>query len=354
MSHFTVLVIGEDIKKQLAPFQENNMGDCPEKFMEFNDVEPEYRERYENDTETRYKRVGDEDLYEGGEDIFYRVAAPEEVVEFNSLPYFERSRKFPRHKYCDGGELYLHIGFDDFELIEVPVKEIYPTFDKYMTEYAGYRLDEKTGKYGYWENPNRKWDWYTVGGRWTGFFKLKEGAKCEVGSAGIMTERAKPGYADSALKGDIDFEAMRDAAGEEAGSRWDAVDAKLSGIPREDFVTWDKARDEMFPGDIEAAQKFYNEQPLAVAFKGCSDTVGYFADISDYLVPREKFVQTARDGAVCTFAILKDGKWYERGEMGWWCYVANEKDKDDWNSQFAKLIDELPDDARLTVVDCHI
>lgn len=34
--------------------------------------------------------------------------------------------------------------------------------------------------------------------------------------------------------------------------------------------------------------------------------------------------------------------------------VADEKNKDDWNAQFAKLIDDLPDDTRLTVVDCHI
>jgi hypothetical protein len=34
--------------------------------------------------------------------------------------------------------------------------------------------------------------------------------------------------------------------------------------------------------------------------------------------------------------------------------VRDEKDRDEWNLQFSKLIDELPDNAILTVVDCHI
>lgn len=33
MSHFTVMVFGDDAEKQLAPFQENNMGDCSEQHL---------------------------------------------------------------------------------------------------------------------------------------------------------------------------------------------------------------------------------------------------------------------------------------------------------------------------------
>ena len=47
MSHFTVLVIGDNVEEQLAPYQENNMGDCPEEYMEFNDREQECRKEYE-------------------------------------------------------------------------------------------------------------------------------------------------------------------------------------------------------------------------------------------------------------------------------------------------------------------
>jgi hypothetical protein len=52
-----------------------------------------------------------------------------------------------------------------------------------------------------------------------------------------------------------------------------------------------------------------------------------------------------------TFAVVKDGKWYESGE--WGC-VANKKAEDLWESEFGKLLDGLPDDTLLTIVDCHI
>lgn len=33
--HFSIIVAGEDWEDQLRPFQENNMGDCPEEYLEF-------------------------------------------------------------------------------------------------------------------------------------------------------------------------------------------------------------------------------------------------------------------------------------------------------------------------------
>lgn len=55
-----------------------------------------------------------------------------------------------------------------------------------------------------------------------------------------------------------------------------------------------------------------------------------------------------------TFAIVKAGEWYERGEMGWWACVSNEKEKDVWEEEVKKLIEGLSDDTLLTVLDCHI
>lgn len=57
MSHFTVLVrvpaeilqkhegsVAKAVAAMLAPYQENNMDDCPKEFLEFNDTEDEIRE----------------------------------------------------------------------------------------------------------------------------------------------------------------------------------------------------------------------------------------------------------------------------------------------------------------------
>lgn len=79
-------------------------------------------------------------------------------------------------------------------------------------------------------------------------------------------------------------------------------------------------------------------------------------EVGDFLAPhlREQHIQNARNGAIATFAVLKDGKWYERGSMGWWGCVADEKNKEEWYNEFSSLIDSLPDDTLLTIVDCHI
>ena len=55
-----------------------------------------------------------------------------------------------------------------------------------------------------------------------------------------------------------------------------------------------------------------------------------------------------------TFAILKDGVWYEKGEMGWFACVSNEKDPGEWCGEVQQLWDEIPDDRMLVLVDCHI
>lgn len=56
-------------------------------------------------------------------------------------------------------------------------------------------------------NPNSKWDWYLLGGRWSGrHFKLKPGVKSGVLGEPSWTNPTNRGY-DAALKGDIDFTA---------------------------------------------------------------------------------------------------------------------------------------------------
>lgn len=50
MSHFTVAVITpslNSVEDLLALFQENNMGNCPEEYLAFFDVEEEYQRSYE-------------------------------------------------------------------------------------------------------------------------------------------------------------------------------------------------------------------------------------------------------------------------------------------------------------------
>lgn len=52
--------------------------------------------------------------------------------------------------------------------------------------------------------------------------------------------------------------------------------------------------------------------------------------------------------------ITPGGFWKERGEMGWWAMVSNEKDKDVWETEFKNFVKTMGDDVIVTVVDCHI
>ena len=336
MSHFAVMVIGENPEEQLAPYQENNMGDCPSEYLEFNDIEPEYREKYETET-TPMIRLADGSVHSryderfrqpkpGGHAIFDReFVLPEGAVEFDQ-----------------------------------PLNERYATFDDYAEGYCGFTKDEERGLYGYYENPNAKWDWYQLGGRWTGYFKLKpevmqreDFANIAVGSPGLMTEPAKRGLADAALKSEIDFDGMREDAAAEAAKRYDAMIEATEGIEPPE-KTWPQLRDSM---DIEEARKIFNDDPWVLAvhkarlgsFMGCP-----VEEFKVHSGGREAYIQEARDSAITSFAVLKDGVWYERGQMGWWACVSDEKDAGDWNKEFTSLLFELPEDTHLAVYDCHI
>ena len=63
------------------------------------------------------------------------------------------------------------------------------------------------------------------------------------------------------------------------------------------------------------------------------------------------------DKTVIPFAfVTPDGVWHERGTMGWWACVSNEKLLEDWTKEFKDVVEELKKDktAKITLVDCHI
>lgn len=122
----------------------------------------------------------------------------------------------------------------------------------------GYKIDDDenlTSTY----NPNSKWDWYCIGGRWDGFLQLKE--KDENGNS------------------------------------------------------------------IKSNQACYKEIDW------------------DYMFEKD----------IIPFCFIDhDGEWYEKGSMGWWGFVSDEKDNDEWINKFKNYISELDEDCLVTVVDFHI
>jgi hypothetical protein len=313
MSHFTVLVVGDNVEEQLQPYHEYECTGMNDQYVQNIDQTEEVQEQIDKD--------GLEEglAYFGLED---RIVSTEEEVEIEG----EGQHRFG-YAVVQGGKL---------------IKAVDRT------------------------NPNRQWDWYQIGGRWTGFFKLKSGAIGLAGTPGLMTPPITSGYADQAMLGDIDVAGMQQEARDKARVRYNHVADVFGGtIPALEH-TWASLRDNESLTWDERRETYRNQAPLVQiqdwlkenrqneALKEQRETLNWLDSYEDFTISEEEFLQKAADRAFTTFAVLKDGKWYEKGAMGWWGMVANEQDQDTWNREFTKLINDLPASTLLSVVDCHI
>lgn len=202
-------------------------------------------------------------------------------------------------------------------------------FGQWIDSEFGYEL--RDGVWGRETNPDKQWDWWVVGGRWSNKLLLKNGSHC-----------------DQAIKGDIDFDGM--LAGEVAIAERE-YDKAASIIQGETFEAFDMLRERMEP-DIDGARKAYWDQP-AVKRLTADDDFRFHHNLESFLLQRNDYVRKMSRSAFCTFALLHNGKWNERGDMGWWASVSDDKG-DRWPDEFYDILASVPQDHWLTVVDCHI
>lgn len=217
-------------------------------------------------------------------------------------------------------------------------------------------------------NPESKWDWYVEGGRWGGFIHhFKDSIKeildeddytiDENGKLCILKE------INAVPKKYIDFDAMRKEDEEKAQERYLTVEKGIGkellqeAISAGTFKSWSAlAADCVKKSDYDSVREVYHAQPICKAWKKFSkENDDYaFGRVDSFVKPMDEYVKEAGDNAIMTFAIVKDGEWYERGEMGWWACVSNEKPKNEWNALFHKILDSADDEELITIVDCHI
>ncbi len=333
MSHFTVLVTGdteEDMEHMLAPFQENNMGDCPEEYMVFQDESEEVRKEYVEGVVDRIKGPNGF-IYRRDDDLFKQ---PKEDSSLKSWQYI----------YPSG-----------YEEIEVPWREVYDTEKEFAKEVYGMPYNEEHDGYGYMSNPNCRWDWYQVGGRWTGALRLKEvaialrmyndTAESETifdGSPGIMTSPNKEiEFCDSCLIKQLDVEWHRVEARRRAGAMWDAwhnPDRPERPASRDD---WGLLSNE----EREAVMEYERENGILFI-----DT-----DEVDRLISnnREPYLEMFGAPKAITYGFVsEDGEWNERAHMGW--FGTHWDDNADYDVEFWRWIESLNGSTRIWVVDCHI
>lgn len=311
MSHFTVLVVTktfetEELEAALQPFHEYECTDIDDEYV----IDVDKTEEVEKWlVETLF--VGKDEA--GKLDYHYTADKAAHVCK----EFTEMTRR---------------------EFYELDKRDI----EDEIKDWFGYKKRE--GKYYQHTNPNAKWDWWIVGGRWTGFFDLKPGKVGELGRPGVMTPNPENGRFDRALKKDIDFDHMKKTEGEKAEREWDKAQAIIDG---REFKTWGECREAN--ENPQDAREAYGSQQVIKDFR---EAFGPFNDIEKYCIPKEEFVRSAQASAYSTFAVLMDGEWKERGSMGWWGIVTD--GKDNWEGDFLDLMDSIPEDAVLTVVDCHI
>ena len=165
--------------------------------------------------------------------------------------------------------------------------------------------DEKTDEDGNilsTYNPQSTWDWWTVGGRWSGMLRLKNGSTV-----------------DSARIGDIDF-ALDEKAYRCCLRFWDVVVEHQPQIEGEDFFNIYK-------------ESYYRE---------------FFGDRETYARQQAQF---------STYAVVTpDGVWHGKGKMGWWAMSSETAEEArDWEEHYKeRFIDAFDEDMILTIVDCHI
>lgn len=171
-------------------------------------------------------------------------------------------------------------------------------------------LDNETGLHGYWENPNAKWDWYQIGGRWNGML-VTNGASGKRGNPSLLCGRKyKPDEFDSALVSEIDFDAMKQ-----------------------------RRLQEVEPYEICFERKLYKPD--------------YFIEMypteDDYIADKINF---------STYAVITpDGEWHAKGKMGWFGFgTETPESKREFLDNYRKdfLEPAIKNGWYLTIVDCHI
>lgn len=380
MSHFTVLVIGQNPEKQLQPFHEFECTGEVDQFVQSVDQLQEAIEGFSGSKKTKHK-APDGTLHEPHGDQFYREMTEEEAKTVGPVAGsgFGSGLSWYSKDWGDGLGYRAKIHFlpEGWEKVELQASET-QTFAEYVADYYDRPLLSESvepdlegdHKWGWYRtnadgdvielinrtNPNKKWDWYQLGGRWSGFFKMKPRTSAVLGTPGLMTPKADDGTADQAFKIDIDFDGMRSDAEAKAAIKYDEIRAiigqHLPAAPWPEMLAKYHGDNPVLEGGIDAARKAYRSQP-AVQALGESEAHRW-DDIEPYLVDRAEFIRLSGLKSCSTFAVLKDGVWHERGQMGWWACVSDEKDDDTWLTELGKLIGDLPDDTLLSVYDCHI
>ncbi len=414
MSHFSLLVITKEpptddvLSRLLQPFHEFECTGEDDEYVQDVDKTEEVLEEYAKHSLNRLKDPSGS-LHSPYDDCFYRDPTPEELQKIGTLAGIGSCDDFSYTSKDWGDGLgyrpkvrFIPDGYEEVEVKTYDTMTIAEFIDywhgegKVLTE--GEPLNLKDGdahKYGYAivsadgtlikfvkrTNPSAKWDWWTVGGRWSGAFLAGYDASkdprnyetcwlcggtgkrldmevangCNACGGTGRSQKHPPQWVktgNTVQAGQLNLKVFQDQAAEEALALYDKAKAIIGDRA---MPSWDDLRDQISKGELthkEARDKYWNDPVIQDLNKERFNGIEY--DMDRLTMSREAVEEMARANAIGFFAVLHEGKWYERGEMGWWGIVSNEGDKLEWGKKTTALIESLPPDTWITVVDAHI
>jgi hypothetical protein len=162
--------------------------------------------------------------------------------------------------------------------------------------------------------------------------------------------------ADVCLKGEVDVDGMVDDARAEAFFTWTDFHEVVAGTAP--LFNLEEAKSRVGVTGVcsamaamDTARTLFFDQPAIILWKNKRpkrrDESDFFDDMA---LPLEDYQDLCGKRSITTFAYIKDGEWRERG----WGARSSEKEGTRWDAEFWEMWRTIPDEAQLTVVDCHI
>jgi hypothetical protein len=351
MSHFSVLVrlpseissdqLEERLGAMLDPYCEHENDSRSRPFFEFVDEEDEHRRQYETES-TEMIRCADGALVLPW-DARFRVPG--------SLGYSSNSHHVP----------------SELERVQVAHRERFATFEEFMSDWHGSaERDPEKKRYGHWRNPNAKWDYWRIGGRWRGDLLIKAGT-VEAG-VGELSYEWSPKFHEGEIPGgpteadwcrirDLDHEKIAAVSRERANKFWSELDQFISGRefgfgegPRSTLL--DLGILDCKDADEMTGDEFWTKKWKRQVHQGV-DRFDVIAKKPDRDVLDARVL--AHLNPIRPWAYLDANGWRERGRMGWFGMGSDTPESNEQHAHdFDAWLRNGDQGDWIVVVDCHI
>lgn len=223
------------------------------------------------------------------------------VIEYDAIKYFTEEALLP---YSENLPVKSYVDVTMEELKEEHKKHKNLSLEEYVNEFYGCELTEKGLISTY--NPNSKWDWYVIGGRWAGSLIIKNRPK--------NIKEISPYEDDSNSYAQIKDICFKKIITEKQRQEYEDNYNKL-----------------IETGDFYRPEYYLKKYP----------------NFENYLKDKITF---------STYALLDSkGEWHEPGQMGWFgCSSATPEEERNFNDVFLSLIQQEDEENYFVLVDCHI